>query len=197
MPYIIVVIVLVVASVGFTFFQSSHTSVSNTPSQTLAVEVQKEADDIPTDNGTFPNPETNSSTSAPTKDTTPVEEPTPHPAKTPPSPSPVPTPSPATVPVNTNTYKNGTYSTKAFYRTPDGQYQMTVNLSVLDDEITDTTVSWSTGGGDGYSKTFARSYQSTVVGKDLGTVHLSRIGGASLTTKAFNNTLDTIRSQAT
>jgi hypothetical protein len=197
MPYIIVVIALVVASVGFTFFESSHTAVSKTPSEPIAIEHSNEVIKDPTSNNVGESSENAIAEIPPIEESpeqTPKTNPTPLPA---PEPLPTPKPLPTPAPVNTNTYKNGTYRTQASYRTPGGQYQIDVTLSVFDDKITNTTVSWNAGGNDGYSNSFNRSYQSSVTGQDLGTVHPSRIGGASLTTRAFNSALDTIRSQAT
>ena len=73
---------------------------------------------------------------------------------------------------------------------------MNFSATISYDKVTNTSVSFLAGGGDSYSKRFSNAYQSTVIGQDLGTVHPSRIGGASLTTRAFNTALDTIRQQA-
>jgi hypothetical protein len=73
-----------------------------------------------------------------------------------------------------------------------------VNLTVADDKITNSSINFdSKGARDGYSKRFSSAYQSAIIGQDLGSASLSRVGGASLTTKAFNSALDSIRSQAT
>lgn len=201
MPYIIVVIALVIASVGFTFFQSPHTAVSKTPSESLAIEHSNgDGDTTLVSKPPILNNEIPTSENIPPEIVPPIEEPLKSP-KPIPKPAPIPQPLPAPVPVpvvsvNTNTYKNGTYRTQASYRTPGGQYQIDVTLSVSEDKITSTTVTWNAGGNDGYSKGFNRAYQSSVSGQDLGTVHPARIGGASLTTRAFNKALDSIRSKA-
>ena len=189
MPYIIVVIALVIASVGFTFFQSSHTAASKTPSEPLAIEHSNEKIVTSTLGQKISASDVAVTPDVPSEIITPTE--TPKPAPTPKS-APVPA-----MPVSTNAYKNGTYRTQASYRTPGGQYQIDITLSVSDDKITNTIVSFNAGASDSYSKAFSRAYQSSVAGENLGTVHPSRIGGASLTTRAFNSTLDTIRSQAT
>lgn len=201
MPYIIVVIALVIASVGFTFFQSTHTAVAKTPSEPIAIEHSNE-DTGPTlvSEPPISNNEIPTSENIPPKIVPPIEEPLKSPKLIPkptaiPQPLPAPVPVPV-VPVITNTYKNGTYRTQASYRTPGGQYQIGVTLTVSDDKVTSTSVTFNTGGGDSYSKAFNRSYQSSVAGQNLGTVHPARIGGASLTTNAFNKALDSIRSQA-
>ena len=46
-----------------------------------------------------------------------------------------------------------------------------------------------------YSARFLANYKTEVVGKKLSDVSLSRVGGASLTSKAFNAAIDAIKTQ--
>ena len=197
MPYIIAVVLLVVASVGFTLFQTSNNPVTNSFSEPVAIEQTDTTSSTPEETPIVPDVTVPSSipteTPASPSNTLPKPKPTPTPA---PAPTPAPKPTPTPAPINTTAYKNGTYRTSSSYRTPDGQYLMEVGVTVSNDIITSTSLSFTKGGGDSYSKKFNNSYQSTVIGRDLSTVHPSRIGGASLTTRAFNSALDTIRSQA-
>jgi hypothetical protein len=74
---------------------------------------------------------------------------------------------------------------------------MTVGLTVKGDTVTNSTVTYdSEGARSSYSKRFNSGYQSQVIGKDLGSINLSRVSGSSLTTAAFNNALSSIKSQA-
>ncbi len=74
---------------------------------------------------------------------------------------------------------------------------MNVSVTVNNDEVTASTLSFDADGSrDGYSKRFSGGYQSQVLGKELGNITLSRVGGASLTTAAFNSALSNIKSQA-
>ncbi len=74
---------------------------------------------------------------------------------------------------------------------------MNVSVTVQNDKVTGSSISFDAKGADsGYSKRFAGEYQSQVIGKELGSVNLSRVGGASLTTNAYNSALADIKSQA-
>lgn len=200
MPYIIAVIALVIASVGFTLFQSSNTTIVSTAAQPVAVE---QGMDTTGTSSTNTLASVDSNTSADGSDTPPGKTPLP-PAYTPPKPTPspapvpVPTPKPVPAPVPHTTYKNGTYSAQANYRVPAGPHQMQVTVTLANDKITSVRVVYDARtAGDGYTMSFDGSYQSEVIGQNLGSVNPSRIAGASLTTAAFKNALGSIRSQAT
>lgn len=201
MPYIIAVLTLIVVGVGFTLF-NSNTEVSKNELTEQSIEATEES---------IENMSGASTTKTETVDTVVLEtlpEAVPEKTTPPPKPAtsgtaPVPTPSPtpaltpAPTPVYTNDYTNGSYSTQTSYRTPDGTYQMDVTLTVNNDKITAATVGYdSQGARDGYSKRFSSAYKSAIIGQDLGSASLSRVGGASLTTRAFNNAVSSIRTQA-
>ncbi len=202
MPYFIAVLALVVVSVGYTLF-NSQSEVGQTTTETPSIEFVKEAVNSLIATNTPQTTTENSDniiTETPVTETpTSQPEPTPASPSSPTSPAPTPTtPSPTPAPVITNDYRNGTYNTQTSYRTPDGTYQMDVSFTVANDKITSTNLTFdSKGARDGYSKRFSNSYQSQLIGQDLGSVSLSRVGGASLTTKAFNNAINSIRNQAT
>ena len=200
MPYFTTVLALVVLSVGFTLFQSQP-EVAQGASESSSLEKMDEtvqsiiATDTPaiiTDiiediSPAGEMPAESKTPSQPTAPTTNTSKPsTPAPA--------APKPAPAI----TNDYRNGTYSTQVSFQTPDGTYQISVNLTIANDKITVSTVSFGPKGArDGYSKRFSNSYQSVIIGQDLGSASLTRVGGASLTTRAFNNAIISIRRQAT
>jgi hypothetical protein len=202
MPYFITVLALVVMSVGFTLFQS-QSAVAEGVQEPPSLEKMEEMvnaliatntpviitdiiEDVSLDEETSTQSETPSQPATPAPSNPAPSAPTPAPA--------APTPAPAI----TTDYRNGTYSAQSSYRTPDGTYQISVNLTVANDKITGSTISFdSRGARDGYSKRFSSSYQSAIIGQDLGSASLTRVGGASLTTRAFNTALDSIRSQAT
>lgn len=74
---------------------------------------------------------------------------------------------------------------------------MDVSLTVAKDVVSATNITFSgKAARDSYSRRFDKSYASYVVGEDLSTLHLSRVGGASLTTTAFNKAVTNIKSQA-
>jgi cytoskeletal protein RodZ len=198
MPYIIAVLALVILGTGYTLFQNNTAPLA-------------EKEDIPSSIPEANAPESVINDSADDSDgrihgekergydDTPSTSDNTKPSATPVTNTPPPTPTnptPAPI-VDNNTYQNGTYSATKSYRTPDGTYQMNVSVTVKDDTVTGSTLSFDADGArDGYSKRFSSDYQSQIVGKNLGSASLSRVGGASLTTKAFNSALDSIRSQA-
>ncbi len=201
MPYFITVLALVVLSVGFTLFQSQP-EVAQGASESSSLEKMEEtvqsiiATNTPaiiTDiiEDVSPAGEMPAESKTPSQPTAPTTN---NPIPSTPTPTPT-TPTPA-IAISTD-YRNGTHSTQSSYRTPGGTYQISVNLTIANDKITDSTVSFdSKGTRDGYSKRFSNSYQSVIIGQDLGSASLSRVGGASLTTRAFNNAIISIRRQA-
>ncbi|MCB9812703.1 hypothetical protein H6778_03535 [Candidatus Nomurabacteria bacterium] len=225
MPYIIAVLTLVVVAVGFTLYEPSNTkdqrltSASPTltelkdvvstelseahPSTTPHQEAELVMIETDTEPVTTPEPMVienelsvsntpiRTSVQNPTPEQTPSSSPEPTPA---PSPTPTPTPAP-TVPANT--FANGTYTTSVDYRVPSHNYTMGVSVTITDDMITAVNVTYdSRTAKDSYTRRFDKAYASYVVGEALDGIQTSRIGGASLTTKAFNKALDTIEAQA-
>ncbi len=193
MPYFITVLALVFIGVGFTLFHQNEetlgltqetpivTTETGVPSPTTTPTESIVVDEVVTE-------------SVPAEVVVPIET-TPITAEVP-TPTQA-TPAPVAAPVSTNDYTNGNYASQMSYRTPDGTYTMDVTLTVSNDKITAATLGFdSDGARDGYSKRFANAYKSTLIGQDLGSASLSRVGGASLTTRAFNNAISSIRTQA-
>lgn len=98
----------------------------------------------------------------------------------------------------TSTYKNGTYTASVSYRVPGGDTNtITTTLTIGDDTI--STVEASNDYADHESEKYTSSFTgqiSTVAAGQPITTSFSRIGGASLTTEAFNQTLADIATQA-
>ena len=94
--------------------------------------------------------------------------------------------------------KNGTYKTETTNRTPTfSTYKMDVSLTLANNIVTAATVAYSQGAEkDPNAKRFEDAYKSEVIGKDINTINLSRVGGASLTSNAFNQALAAIRTQS-
>ncbi len=194
MPYIIAVLVLVILGTGYTLFEKKNPSseelatnplvITGTSSESTTIPLSdikqtKEAATQKTEDLYDDNPSESDSR----------EEATATPTS--------PTPTPAATPVDNNTYTNGTYYATKSYRTPDGTYQMNVSVTIKDDKVTASTLSFDADGArDSYSKRFTSGYQSQVIGQTLEGFSLSRVGGASLTTNAFNSAVSSIRSQA-
>jgi uncharacterized protein with FMN-binding domain len=99
---------------------------------------------------------------------------------------------------STATYKDGTYKGTASYWTPSlGRYRIDVSLTIANGIVTNANTVYGNGAeNDRNTNRFDRSYKSEVIGQKLNNINLSRVGGASLTTSAFNDALTSIRTQA-
>lgn len=95
-------------------------------------------------------------------------------------------------------YKDGTYTKSANYISPGGRESVTVGVTIKNGVVTDSTFSATASDRDAreYQSMFSGSYKSQVVGKSVNAISLSRVAGASLTTNAFNDALDHIKSDA-
>lgn len=98
----------------------------------------------------------------------------------------------------TISYKDGTYDATGSYQTPGGTESVDVSLTLKGDVITDVTVTGSGSDGDTefYQNKFISNYKSSVVGKDIDTVRLSRVAGSSLTSGGFNKAIESIKQDA-
>lgn len=208
MPYIIAVLALIVVGVGFTLFQSQPqpTDVATTESTStiekikdiVVEEVYEIADATTTAEDIIEDEATSSDTTSTTPPPIAAETVAPNPGTATPEPTPTtPIPTPTPEPAIVYDYRNGTYSSHISYRTPDGTYAMDVSLTINGDKVTTANITFdSKASRDSYTKRFNNSYQSYVVGKDLDSVNLSRVGGASLTSAAFNKAVAAIKTQA-
>lgn len=97
------------------------------------------------------------------------------------------------------TYKDGQYTSSITYTVPSRDTGVIkVQLTLANDIITNVSISQTANerSSDEYQSSFANSYQSYVIGKNINTISLSRIGGASLTTGGFQQALTVIRNDA-
>lgn len=95
-------------------------------------------------------------------------------------------------------YKNGVHTAAVTYLTPiKAEYKLEVSLTLANDVVTDAQIIYSQGAEkDPNAQRFEAAYRTEVIGKDIDTLNLSRVGGASLTTAAFNNALMNIKTDA-
>ncbi len=98
-------------------------------------------------------------------------------------------------------YNDGTYTSDVSYALPNGgSHSMTVSLKVQNDVISDVNLTFDGENGSASSQSqvrFADAIDPFVITKDLdGITELSRIGGASLTTNAFNEAVVNIKANA-
>lgn len=99
-----------------------------------------------------------------------------------------------------STYADGTYTASATYLTPRRtEHEVGVTLTLEDDVVVDSTVTFNGVEGEYDNDNQARfdqAYTEEVVGQPLDAVSLSRVGGASLTSGAFNEAKTKIVTQA-
>lgn len=119
-----------------------------------------------------------------------------------PSTSSAATPAASTTSTTTSTtggYKDGTYTASSSYTVPHGA-QNSISATITISGGTITSVKASDNYSDGESGRYVSSFESGVSsdanGQSIASYSPSRIGGASLTTSAFSDVIDTIRSQA-
>jgi len=99
----------------------------------------------------------------------------------------------------TSGYKYGTYTASQSYSVPHGgQNTVKATITIASGKITAVTTSddYTDGESAQYVYSFENSVSGVVVGQSIGSTSFSRIGGASLTSSAFYNALDTIATQA-
>ena len=130
-----------------------------------------------------------------------VTEVTPTPTPTPTEPTPAtPDTTPTTPTASATTYKDGTYTADVSYRAPDQlSHPVHVSLTIANDIVTASDVTFGTevfGTTEIRQKSFATAYKTLVVGQSLSTINLSRVGGSSLTTNAFNEAKAKIAAEA-
>ncbi len=149
MPYLIALAVIIIAGIGFTFFQSSKT---NEPTTVAPIE-QKLTEEKP-----------------------------------------------APKAVAAYNYKDGTYTKKVTYTIPappPNLYTMDISLDVKNDIVVSANIVYNAEADtDPNAQAFEAAYRSQVVGKKVDSLNLSRVGGASLSTQAFNGALAQIKTEA-
>lgn len=108
----------------------------------------------------------------------------------------------ATTPTSATTssgYKDGTYTASTNYSVPHGETNsISATVAIVDGKITSVTANNSSSDRESqmWISDFESSLSDAVVGHSLDTTSYSRIGGASLTTSAFDDVLDQIATQA-
>lgn len=97
-----------------------------------------------------------------------------------------------------SSYRDGTYSATGTYLSPGGNESISISITLSNGNVTDTsaTARATSGASRSYLSDFIYSYKSLIVGKNISSIRLSRVSGASLTTQGFNDALDQIKNQA-
>ena len=88
-------------------------------------------------------------------------------------------------------------STEVSYLTPRRtEHTMQIALEIEEDIITDATILYDNGAASSKSHlSFDAVYEEFVIGANIKTLSLSRVGGASLTSDAYNEAVEVIREQ--
>lgn len=177
MPYIIAFVLIIVAGVAFIFMRNDV--LAPTADTTPIVETVTQPNDTPSESAPVAQEES------------PVTEPV---VETKPAPPPANT----TPGVATSEYQDGVHTAQVTYNTPKRDtYHLDVSLTLANDTVTDASVTYSNGAErDPNAQRFEKAYRTEVVGKKLDAVNLSRVGGASLTTNAFNDAIAKIKMDA-
>ncbi|HSX09029.1 MAG TPA: hypothetical protein VLF93_02675 [Candidatus Saccharimonadales bacterium] len=97
-----------------------------------------------------------------------------------------------------STYKDGTYTAEGDYITHVGHKKIGVTITLKNDIITSADVKNEADDPDStqYQDSFISGYKPMVVGKDISTIHLTKVAQSSLTPNGFNAALKTIEQQA-
>ena len=94
---------------------------------------------------------------------------------------------------------NGTFEGRSTYRTPArGEHAVLVTVTVTNNLVTAISTRYDdkdSGFTNGHQERFDAAYKSQVIGRSLNDISLSRVGGASLTTNAFNEAIKVVVSQ--
>lgn len=100
---------------------------------------------------------------------------------------------------STSGYTDGTYTATINYVVPHGySNQLTATVTIGGGQVTSVSVQHDTSDqeSNAYTDSFDAVLQDNIVGKSIDGLSPSRIGGASLTTQAFDDALVTIRTDA-
>lgn len=95
-------------------------------------------------------------------------------------------------------YRDGTYTAHGEYTAPSGRESIEVELTLKDDIVTAVAVTPNATSGNPamFQRQFAEGIAAEVVGKDIDTLQVSRVGGSSLTSGGFNDALARIKAEA-
>lgn len=95
-------------------------------------------------------------------------------------------------------YKDGTYTKVGRYISPGGAESIDVTVTIANEVITEASVEGNASRGDAkeYQDAFISGFKSSVVGKDVHEVSLTRTAGASLTSNGFNAAIELIKADA-
>ena len=105
---------------------------------------------------------------------------------------------PTNAPSAQSMLKDGTYTAEGDYITHVGQKHVKVTITLKKDIITSADVvdEADDAMSQHFQDSFISGYKPLVIGKDITTVHLSKVAESSLTPNGFNDALAKIEQQA-
>jgi hypothetical protein len=92
-----------------------------------------------------------------------------------------------------------TYTARGEYQTPARiEHIIDVTLTLEGDIVTGADIIYDEGSGfsNSHQERFDSGYRAQVIGKSLDQISLSRVGGASITSRSFNEVVTAIEAQA-
>lgn len=98
----------------------------------------------------------------------------------------------------TGSYADGTYTADGSYATPESVETIEVTVTLENDVITAVEVTGKPQKRESqqYQGQFIGGIADVVVGKDIDEIEVSRVAGSSLTSRGFNEAIETITSEA-
>lgn len=96
-------------------------------------------------------------------------------------------------------YKDGVYEATTTYSIPYGYREpMKVLVELKDNKVASTSVLFDVVDytSEGHQESFVNLFRTRVLGRRIDEISLSRIGGASLTSRAYNKALEQIKIEA-
>lgn len=95
-------------------------------------------------------------------------------------------------------YADGTYTATGAYISPAGPSEVSVEITLKNDTVASVTVTplQTDPTAKGFQTKFAKGIADVIVGQDIDTLKVSRVGGSSLTSGGFNDALAQIKAEA-
>ena len=172
MPYVIAAIIIVIGAIIFTVFRTptEAPATTETPTETTRT-VDEETEIIAVAQNNEPDTDRDAIDTAEVTPTNPE--------------------------TTASTGVNGSFSGEASYSTGRQVHELDVTLTLENDIVVAADIAYD-GAGEPPTATLKRfddAYESEVIGKDIDTISLSRVGGASWTSDAYNEAIAEIRAQ--
>jgi uncharacterized protein with FMN-binding domain len=99
---------------------------------------------------------------------------------------------------SSSAYRDGTYSARGTYYSPEGLERISFTVTLKDGIITDTSAVNESDDSTTkrYQDVFIKNYKALVVGKSIDEVKLDKVSGSSLTGGGFNQAISKIKAEA-